>query len=883
MKKIIILFVAALVAIVSCKTELEESVTEESGTGFFISGDGESVLAVGEDFVMADPETKTTITQSGSNPPAFAWKEGDVIGVIPMDNETVQSNYKISEISEDPSLARFDGGVWALKKGKEYAAYYPFRKDAVISNESIRFSFLGQTQSANGSLAHLGDYDYMYAGSVVPDDGLVKFHFTHKISLVRLQLTVPEAGTYKKVILGSSENWFSETTSMKLSDGTMTDSDIIKTATINLDDIEVEKDGVLTVWFAMRPTTVLNGKAITVDVYSSSSHYGGEISIASDITEAKAYSYSAILQTSNSPEYVDLGLSVMWATCNVGADGPSSLGNYYQWGGLRDKSGDIDGWDEDIYPSHDNSKSVLDATEDIATVTYGPRWRIPTDEEWAELINNCTWTWDGNGERITSKIEGYAGKSIYLPATGVFEARSTRYYATEGYYWSSTLDMNAPGKAYRVRFNNFQDNNTIKIGSDFRSYAEAVRPVYDPSIKAHPIVKIPGQPATVEASGWKDYYQCTECGEYFEDSMGVFRIGGEEELTTWKSEGGNGYLPKLPPDPVFPITEEYVDLGLPSGILWATCNIGASKPWAYGGYYQWGGTENLIDSNVSNYPSHDASKPVLDPAEDIASIILGSRWRIPTDAEWLELKEHTTRTWTSNYNDTGVAGRIVTSTVPGYTDKHIFLPAAGRRLGNDFWAKDQYGYYWSSSLNTENPEEAFHLFFSELTVNFTQASRRKYAESVRPVFDPNFEIGTVITSAGLEGMYVGDIDGKKLIVATKNLGAESKYDMGTPYTREELSSLSIPDGWELPTSRDMGVLAGLGFVDCPEKDGSWNSTYGYFIPYMMTVQDGLREGRIWVVGSGDDAFYWFRSDNAYGLTTSPTVNPCYYVRFVKKL
>lgn len=881
MKKTIILFAAVLSAMVSCTTEIQEPVTEEPGTEFLISGDEGSVMAVGDDFIMAAPDTKTTITQSGSNPPAFAWKEGDVIGVIPMDNKTVQSNYEIGEISEDPSVARFDGGVWTLKKGKEYGAYYPFKKEAVISDESISFSFLGQIQTENNSLAHLGDYDYMYANSVIPDGGLVQFHFAHKISLVRLQLTVPEAGTYNKVVLGASGDWFVETASLKLSDGTVTDSDIRKTATIGLNNVEVEQNGVLTVWFAMRPTTVLNGKTLTVGAYTSSSHCESDITISNDIVEGNAYSYSADLQTSTAPEYVDLGLSVMWATCNIGATKPSSNGKFYQWGGTRDMSGAVDGWS--TYPSHDESNSVLDPTEDIATITYGPKWRIPTDKEWTELRNNCTWTWESGGERITSNVKGYTDKSIYLPATGEYDGRSTHVYSSMGYYWSSSLNTSVLDKAYIVRFDYSYGDDVILRESEPRNYALAVRPVYDPSIKAHSITKIPGQPATVEASGWKDYYQCTECGDYFEDSKGVFRIGGEEDLLAWKSEGGNGYLSKLPPEPAF---EEYVDLGLPSGILWASCNLGASRPWAYGGYYQWGGTKDMSSSNVSDkYPSHDNSSDVLDPTEDIASITLGGGWRIPTAEEWVELKEHSTWTWTTDYSDTGVAGRIVTSNVSGYTDKQIFLPAAGERRGDNFNFKGVYGYYWSSSLNTETPNEAFYVFFRNNSVNwdhYAYGGNRSYAKSVRPIFDRNFEIGTVITSTGLEGMYVGDVDGKKLIIATKNLGAESKYDMGASYTRDELSSISIPEGWELPTFRDMEVLANLGLVDYPEKDGSWNSTYGYYVPYTMNVSGGLKEGRIWVVGSGDDAFYWFRSDNAHGLTTSPTAKPSYYVRFVKK-
>lgn len=212
--KRIILFAAIATTLLSCAKEQE---TEQA-----LPVDGsERVCASAADFICDNELTKTVITQEGADAPKFAWKEGDVIGVIPMNNETIQSNYKISEISTDPKTAMFDGGVWALKEGKEYAAYYPFKKEARLSNESIEFSFLGQTQSANNSLAHLGAYDYMYASSVVPSAGLATFQFKHLISLVRLQLTVPATDTYEYVRLESGGALLASKVSLQLSNGTM--------------------------------------------------------------------------------------------------------------------------------------------------------------------------------------------------------------------------------------------------------------------------------------------------------------------------------------------------------------------------------------------------------------------------------------------------------------------------------------------------------------------------------------------------------------------------------------------------------------------------------------------------------------------------------------
>ena len=148
------------------------------------------------------------------------------------------------------------------------------------------------------------------------------------------------------------------------------------------------------------------------------------------------------------------------------------------------------------------------------------------------------------------------------------------------------------------------------------------------------------------------------------------------------------------------VEPEYVDLGLPSGLKWATFNVGATKPEEYGGLFAWGETtprpaasftqywnaykwcngskdritKYCIDSSFwgSSYPMDN--KTVLDLEDDAARANCGNSWRMPTDEEWNELIENCTWTWTSNYNGTGVAGGIVTSNKPGYTDKSIFLP-----------------------------------------------------------------------------------------------------------------------------------------------------------------------------------------------------------------
>lgn len=301
---------ACLAALVACSKEHEPVQKDEQLNG------KETVLATAKDFVMAG-FTKTSITQGGSDAPAFAWKKGDVIGIIPMNGKTVQSNYEIAEIGSDPKQAVFDGGVWALKEGKEYAAYYPFNEQIARSGDNLEFSFLGQTQTANNSLEHLGAYDYMYASAVIPQSGSAQFDFNHKISLVRLQLAVPTSDTYTKVILESSADWFANNALLKLSDGTMTATETVKSAPINLNNIAITANGVLTVWLATLPTSALNGQTLSVKLFGSENIYTGEINGITAFTAGNAYSYATVLSISGYKSFTAMIASASKSTLST--------------------------------------------------------------------------------------------------------------------------------------------------------------------------------------------------------------------------------------------------------------------------------------------------------------------------------------------------------------------------------------------------------------------------------------------------------------------------------------------------------------------------------------------------------------------------------------
>ncbi len=191
---------------------------------------------------------------------------------------------------------------------------------------------------------------------------------------------------------------------------------------------------------------------------------------------------------------VDMGLSVKWRSTNLGATNPEEYGGYYQWAGTRDVSDtniylDLDncpyhtgssfirGWikynTESSYGTVDN-KTTLEPSDDAATVKLGGKWRMPTDAEWTELSNNCTWAWTTlNGVAGYVVTSNKNGNSIFLPAAGYRSADCLRSVGFDGCYWSSSLNTDDPLDAYDVYF----DKNGERLGNSSRYFGNSVRPV----------------------------------------------------------------------------------------------------------------------------------------------------------------------------------------------------------------------------------------------------------------------------------------------------------------------------------------------------------------------------------------------------------------------
>jgi hypothetical protein len=255
-----------------------------------------------------------------------------------------------------------------------------------------------------------------------------------------------------------------------------------------------------------------------------------------------------------------------------------------------------------------------------------------------------------------------------------------------------------------------------------------------------------GQSCTVTAianSGYT-FANWTENGNaVFTDASYTFTVNSDRTLvanfTANGGGGGNGSYNG----------HDYVDLGLPSGLLWATCNVGANAPEEYGDYFAWGETQpkeyydwdtyqyangtSWVDPQLTKYCT-DANYgyngftdnlTTLLPEDDAATVNWGSGWRMPTEEEWWELYNNTTVTWTTQ---NGVSGRLFTAS----NGNSLFLPAAGYRFNNGFVDAGSWGYFCSSSLDTDSPGNVWNLSCGSGGCSMT-CINRCYGLSVRPV------------------------------------------------------------------------------------------------------------------------------------------------------
>ena len=207
--------------------------------------------------------------------------------------------------------------------------------------------------------------------------------------------------------------------------------------------------------------------------------------------------------------------------------------------------------------------------------------------------------------------------------------------------------------------------------------------------------------------------------------------------------------------------KKYVDLGLPSGTLWATCNVGADSPEDYGLYFAWGettgNTQDTSDGRSFDWSTYkycsgsystltkycnDSSCGYNGFTDNLTELLLeddaatanwGTNWRMPSYDQFNELFNSSYTTTTEWTTVNGVYGYKITSKMSGYVGNFIFLPAAGYRYNSSLGNAGLVGYYWSRTLGTIGPFDARSLYFGSLGIGTGSNLDRCNGRSVRPV------------------------------------------------------------------------------------------------------------------------------------------------------
>ena len=416
-------------------------------------------------------------------------------------------------------------------------------------------------------------------------------------------------------------------------------------------------------------------------------------------------------------EYVDLGLpsGLLWATCNVGADAPEGYGDYFAWGETQPKSEYSENtylfYNDGILTKYTGSDglTVLLPEDDAATANWGGDWRMPTKEECQELFYNTTCTWTTQNGVVGQLFTATNGNSLFMPAVGYRNWSDLYGENNIGYYWTSSLFTDNPHDAWNYYVDSYSNGKSYS----YRCYGYTVRPVRS-SGQSSVEINVTANPTE---GGWVSgggTYQagdiCTLNAMAYDGYVFVNWLLNGDVVST---EATYSFTVSTSMNLVASFgvysVGDYVDLGLPSGLLWATCNVGAETSEGWGNYYAWGETQpketyswntyqhcNGSSSTLTKYTGSDGMTTLL-PEDDAATANWGSEWRMPTYDEWNELSDNTTKTWITQ---NGVYGILFTAS----NGNTLFMPCAGTSDWNSLY--DLSGDYWSSSLNMTHPSYA---------------------------------------------------------------------------------------------------------------------------------------------------------------------------------
>lgn len=492
----------------------------------------------------------------------------------------------------------------------------------------------------------------------------------------------------------------------------------------------------------------------------------------------------------DNPDTLDFGLSVRWADRNMGASSPKDPGRLIGWGDttLTNYSTKLQYFPTETVPSQISGDKD---TYDVAAWKWNAKWHMPTEAEMNELIAACNWTWvndvvnDSVG--VVGKWKEDETKTIFFPATGYRRGKADPAEVAKGYYWTGSIATNNTEYArYLSFFESSESSATLSVMDQTdlklkRFIGMAIRPVTGP-------VVIPTGMGTVEVTS-KDALRATVkatlTGDLKDAQLVVVSFGTSESSLTYgetddashkkadkvgsevtinltgltqnttyyvkvyvKTDNGRleSSVVSFTTDKLntFPVADA-VDLGLPSGVKWASWNMGSSSPMDVPdtkyARYGWGDPTGEVhslyaDDYAISYNSDFKAGKVIDIAGtqyDIATKQWGDGWRLPRKADFDELLKYCTFTDGTFTDENGkqYAGIKIT----GKNNKYILLPAAGFKnsRGNSV-GEGSLCTYWMST-NKNNTSVPVPIIFPSF-IDYTSYSGPVYYQvPIRPVYD----------------------------------------------------------------------------------------------------------------------------------------------------
>lgn len=533
---------------------------------------------------------------------------------------------------------------------------------------------------------------------------------------------------------------------------------------------------------------------------------------------------------------VDLGLSVNWANCNVGAAESHEYGDYFAWGEVESK----DIFSPNNYKYYSNGKftnignNISGTQYDAATHVMGKDWRMPTKAEYEELINKCEWKFITYRKVRGWKVTGPSGNSIFLPATGYVLNDWNENISIDGFYWSSNITDNL-----REVYTLFTSMRDYKMYSNYMNRFEGrtIRAVTESKggntqlqLSTTTLKLTKGSQGTVNVTSGSGSYAAVSNAT----SVATVTVEGAKLIIKAVAKGtatitvkDNQTQERAKIEVTVTASEvnipgTAIDLGLPSGTLWASYNLGATKPEDFGNYYAWGETEEKDYYYWDNYMCEDdecgttkdpiytwnGNKLYADIAGskfDVATLKWGSSWHMPSSAQMDELLNECIWTWCdgdkTKYNGTNVKGYIISSKV---NNNKIFLPAAGNYHKGELLYKNESCLYWSSSQFAGSPFEGEAYYTnsnSAIGMDYknkeTYVDLRYYGQTVRPVMNvqqPTVQTETItIPGTNVSFKMVAVEGGTFWMGASDDIddNQTGAYADARPYHQVTLSDFSI--------------------------------------------------------------------------------------------